>query len=517
MTRSSGPVPGHSESDRHDERDIAGAAVRGSALFVTRGFVLQLIGLGATIGIARLVTPTEFGAFAIAVAVMQAGLFITNLGFPAALIRKETAPTLEEQRATVGLTLAVGTGLAATAAFVALVALPVFGDRSEVADLVAISALALPLFAARLNSLVILNRNLRFERLVIIQATTQISFYAFALTGAAVGAGAEGLTAAVPLAALVSLVLATIIQPWEWGVSLEIKAIRGLAGFGLRAGMYRLATALYEMGAVTLFAAIGGQALAGFYGLSRRLLSPVYTTVQALHTVGFPALSRAETRSRAGQAAQGIRTALVGVGLAIAVIVGAADPLVETLFGERWLPAVDILTLTAAGLLFFAAVGGPLASLSMANGDARSPLIATVAQAAVTFSLAWALVGAGSDLTAVGVATGSGLLVFALAVYAMTAPAEVRSLRGVIVRTLVIVAVSAGVAKLVGPGDGLIGLIVAVAVSASIWAGLSAILMRPELVLLWEVARRYIRPALAWKPRPSAAAERSTAEGTPGN
>ncbi|MGI9557617.1 MAG: oligosaccharide flippase family protein, partial [Solirubrobacterales bacterium] len=501
---SSDPHAG-AEGGGPDRGEVAGAAVRGSALFVTRGLVLQLVGLGATIAIARLVSPTEFGAFAIAVAAMQAGLLITSLGFPAALIRKETEPTLGEQRAIVGLTLLVGTAIAAIAAFVALVLLPLLGERSEVADLVAISTLALPLFAARLNSLVILNRKLKFERLVVIQATTQISFYLFAVTGAVVGAGAVGLSIAVPLAALVSLVVATIIQPWEWGVSLEVKAIRGLAGFGLRTGLYRLTAALYEMGTVTLFAALGGQALAGFYGLSRRLLSPVYTTMQALYMVGFPALSRAAPEERAAQTAQAVRTSLVGVGVAIAVIVGAAEPLVSALFGDRWLPAVDILTLTAAGLLLFAAVGGPLASLSLANGDARSPLLATIGQAAATFALAVALIGGGSDLTAAGVATGIGLLVFALAVYGMTAPEPVRALRGVILRTVLIAAAAAAAANLVVSGDGLLALAAAIAISAAVWTGLTALLMRSELLLLWRVSQRYLRPMLSWRPLSRAA------------
>ena len=485
-------------NDRHEPRDVTGAAVRGSALFLTRGFVLQGVGLLATIGIARLVSPSEFGAFAIAAAVLQAGTLITTLGFPAALIRSEAHPTLGQQRAIVGFTLLVGGGLAATAALVAFVILPWAGSSSEVAELVAVAALALPLFAARMNSLVLLNRDLRFDGVVIIQATTQLAFYVFALTGALVGAGAFGLAAAVPLSAIISLVVASIVRPWEWGITLDLKAVRDLAGFGLKVGVYRLAAALYEVGSVTLFAAVGGQALAGFYGLSRRLLSPVYISAQSLHAVGFPALARADQRTRTQQTAQGIRTSLVAVGLAVTIIVGAADPLVAVLFGERWLPSVDILTLTAIGLLLFAAVGMPLSSLALANGDARSPLLATAAQAVVTFTLALVLIPRGSDLVAVGVAMAAGLGVFALVMFLLTAPPAIRAIRGPTVRTFIVAGISVAVAKLTQPGDSALGLIAAIAVSVAVWAALSALLMRSELRLFLDVLQRYVRPSAGW-------------------
>ncbi len=480
--------------ERPDSGHVAAAAVRGSALFLTRSVALQLVGLGATIGIARLVTPSEFGAFAIALAVLQAGLFVTNLGFPAAMIRKEEHPTLSEQRAMVGLTLAIGLALAVIAAAVAFVALPALGSESEVAELIAIAAIALPLFAARLNSMVIMNRELRFDRVVIVQAATQLAFYGFALGGAAVGAGAFGLATAVPLSAVISLALASALQPWQWGVTMDIRAIRGLAGFGVQVSVYRLAAALYELGVVTIFAVAGSQALAGFYGLSRRMLAPAYAVVQTLQGVGFPALSRADRAERGLRAAQAIRVAVVGVGFALAGLIGSAEPLISILFGERWLPAAEIATLTAAGLLLFASIGTPLSALALANGDARTPLLATLAQAALTFSLAVVLIGSSSDLVAAGVAVGVGLASFALLLFAATAPPQVRALRGLVLRALIIAALAAGAARLLQSGTEVVDLLITLGASGVVWFALTALLMRPELILLIEVVRRHVLP-----------------------
>ena len=488
-------------AERPESGQVAAAAVRCSALFLTRSFALQLVGLGATIGIARLVTPSEFGAFAIALAVLQAGLFVTNLGFPAAMIRKEEHPTLDEQRAMVGLTLAIGVGLAAIASAIAFVLLPALGSESEIAELIAVATVALPLFAARLNSMVVMNRELRFDRIVIVQALTQLSFYGFALAGAAVGAGAFGLAAAVPLSAVVSLVLASVLQPWQWGITLDFRAIRTLAGFGLQVSVYRLAAALYELGVVTIFAAVGSQALAGFYGLSRRILTPAYTVVQTLQGVGFSALARADEAERGLRTAQAIRVAVVGVSLVTAVVIGAAEPLISILFGERWLPAAEIATLTAAGLLLFASVGTPLSALALANGDARTPLLATVAQAAFTFSLAVILIP-GSDLFAAGLAMGVGLAAFAFLLFVATAPPEVRSLRGLLLRALVIAAVAAGAARLLQGGSELAELVITLAVSGTVWITLTALLMRAELTLLIEVIRRHVLPSRPGKASP---------------
>jgi O-antigen/teichoic acid export membrane protein len=488
-----------SVTERPQSAQVAAAAVSGSALFLTRSLALQLVGLGATIGIARLVTPSEFGAFAIALAVLQAGLFVTNLGFPAAMIRKEEHPTLAEQRAMVGLTLAIGTALAVIAAAIAFVLLPALNSESEIAELIAIAAVALPLFAARLNSMVIMNRELRFDRVVIVQAVTQLAFYGFALGGAVLGAGPFGLAAAVPLSAFISLGLASALQPWQWGITLELRAIRTLAGFGLQVSVYRLAAALYELGVVTIFAAVGSQALAGFYGLSRRVLTPAYTVVQTLQGVGFPALARAEEAERGQRAAQAIRVALVGVGLIAAVVIGAAEPLISILFGERWLPAAEIATLTAAGLLLFASVGTPLSALALANGDARSPLLGTLAQAAITFALAVILIP-GSNLFAAGLAMGVGLTAFSAFLFLATAPPAVRSLRGLVLRALIIAALAAGAARLLQDGGELVQLIITLGVSGAVWLALTAVFMRGELTMLIEVVRRHVLPQRSGEP-----------------
>jgi len=210
--------------------------------------------------------------------------------------------------------------------------------------------------------------------------------------------------------------------------------------------------------------------------------------------VGFPALARLQQDEvRFRQTAKATTISATAVGLLLAILVGAGEPLVAVLFGERWLPALEIITLSSAGLMLFASIGGLVSSLALAGGDTRSPVIAVVAQIVATVALAIVTVPSLDEVGA-GIAVGGGYAVFSAVLFFTTAPPEVRTSSARVARAILVAALAAGAARLLPAGNDVAGLLATLAVSGVAWLALSWVFTRPELELLVTLLRTHLLP-----------------------
>jgi len=463
------------------------------AVLLGRNLGAQVLAVGATIVLARLLSPKDYGAFAVASVIQQSAIIVVNFGLPAALVRRPSAPSIEELQSVSGYVLAMGTAVAAAALAIAFVILPLLGASSEVADLAAIACLSLPILGVQTAPIVLLSRSLDFRRVVVIEISDAIAFYSFAVIAAVAGLGAFSLAGAVPVAAIVGMIMAFRVRPWERGFRIHREHIRRLAPFGMRVGVFQAAAITRELGFVALLAGLGGQALAGFYGMALRLFAPPYAAMAAIERVGLAAFTKVESgANRARQAARAAGVAMLAVGLPMALVAGAADPLVSLLFGSRWLPAADIAVVASAGVLLFSGAGTVLVSHAFSEGDARSPLIGILSQIVVLLGLALILVP-GDPQIGTGVALGAGFAAFALVIW-LRAPREARSSGAAIIGGLLVAAGAAacGHAAAATVGTGAVAVGVSVAVTATVWAVLAVLLARPSLKLLISLIRRHL-------------------------
>jgi O-antigen/teichoic acid export membrane protein len=468
--------------------------VRGTVALIARTIGLQALGFVAFIGLARLISPSDLGLFAIALGVQDVCLVIVAAGLPAALIRQERPPTAVEQHAVAGFTVLVALGLALIALLVGFAVLPAAGVESHVAELIAIACLALPILATRVIPLALLTRELRFELVARIDIITRVALYAWALAGAAAGFGVYALVSAIPVSAVVAAVLAARWQPWARGFSLDLDIVARHARFGFQVAGLRLLTSGFAFSAVAAFAVFGGTALAGFYGLSQRALGLPLSAVQALRRVGFPALARLDPAVRSRRAARVIGISAVGVSAPLAVVAGSAEPLVAVLFGARWLPAADIMILSAPGLLVFASVGAVIGSQAIADGNVRAPMIAVTLQIATTVGLA-ALLAPELEAVGAGVAMGTGYAIYAAALLvAVNDPHAWRAI-GSVLPALVVAAGAVGLGQAAPVADDLAGLLIAGGISGTVWLALALLLVRAELFDLVRLLRRHMAPA----------------------
>lgn len=453
-------------------------AVRGVSVLVVRTLGLQAVTFGATIVIARLLSPSDYGIFALALAIQQIARSMIELGLPVPLVQRDTPPTVAEQRTVTGVVFAAGAAFFAIVTAVAFVALPLLSIDSAVMRSAAVASAAVPLYALRLVPMILIERDLQFNRLIAVEISETLAFYAFALPAAALDLGAYSLAGGIPVAALIGVIVATCLKPWSFGLRLDFAVIRPLAAFGLRVATLYPLQLVRELGVVGIGSIAGGPAAVGFYAFSLRLFALHTALTTSIQRVGLPVLARATDRS--GLAAQATAVSAVAAGLVTAVVAGATDPLVACLFGSKWSPVADVVLVLAPGFLVAASAGAVMSSLALASRNAAAPIHAAIAAAAVSTTLAAATVpwlGA----RGAGVATAAGLIVLAVWL-AVSLPGAAGALKPV-AKAVVIAAVAAVSARGLVTGTDLVALLSAAGIAGAVWLALTCLLMRGELRL----------------------------------
>lgn len=476
--------------DRAGEAAVAGAAARGVAILGVRTLLLQVATIGATVALARLLAPRDYGLFAVGLAVQQLTRAGIDLGLPVPLVRRKAPPTLEELRALTGFVLLVGVAIAGLAALVAFGVMPLVWERRAVLDVVAVMCLATPFYAARTASMVRLERGLAFGRIALVETTEALGFYAFAVPAAALGLGAYSLAGGTAVAIASSAAVALLVAPWPFGVSLRFRLLRPLARLGAGAGLIYPVQLVREMGFVSVLTAIGGASLTGFYGFAQRIFSIPTALLIALQRVSLPALSQVETGARRDErTAQAIAVSGVVLGLPMALLVGAVDPLLAVAFGDRWVPAGDVVRGAALGTALASTAGVMLVNYFLANDRSRPPLESALAALVVSLGASAVLVP-WLEETGAGIALSCALVAMTGFAYARAPLAVRRSLPSLAI-AIAVAAAAAVAATLAAPGQGVADLAIAVAVAGAVWIAGSMAFNRAQLAILLRLARAF--------------------------
>lgn len=459
-------------------------------MLVGRTLGLQLLTAGITVVLARILTPADYGLFAIALAVQLVGQRAAELGLPAALVQMEEDPPPQLQSAVAGVLLLTSTSLASLLLIGAFALTPALEASSRTLDVIAISCTAIPFYAARAMPMVAMERQLRFGRVAIVETADTLAFNGFALVGAIAGLGAFSLAGAVPAGGIAGVITAWAIQPFHRRPSVDLDAVRPLAAFGLRVSVLQGVNLMRELGFVVIVAAVGGSAAAGFYGMAKRLFSFPIALTSAVFRVSFPALSR-DAASRPARAAKVAVYTAIAAGLPLAWVAGGIQPLIGVVLGEEWMPTTDIVLIGSLGMMLTASANATLLSFSLAEGKASYPMAASIAEAVVALALAAALTKSLGE-AGVGLALTVSALVATIVLAIGTHPLLRRALLAV-AKTSLIAAAAATAAQLVNVANDLAGLIVSLAVVSVVWLGLEIIFSRADLTKIVNLARPLLR------------------------
>lgn len=377
----------------------------GSALF-WKGLqlsVTKLLYFARLLILARLLTPDDFGLFAIAAVVLGVLLTLSDLGTGPALVQKENvkpqdyvaAWTLEILRA-----LIISIFLLLSAPFVA----ELFGDPRAVNI---IRALALrPLLVALTSSqLAKLNRGLEFRTMAALKVPAAFIDLLVAVSLAET-LGVWALVIGVLAGEVATVILAYVLRPWRPGFSVRREFVLPLITYGrwiFLTGLIALA------GGTVLQAVIArklGTAELGIFYMAMQLANlPSEVTDQVVTPVAFPLYAR--LRHNRERIRRTFRTIYIGMSSvlipAYALLIALAPALISNVLGPDWAGTASVVqVLGVAGLISVLSD----ATVPLLNGVGQ-PYKVTLLEAAQSFFVivsvwhlaeAYGVVGAASAL-----------------------------------------------------------------------------------------------------------------------
>lgn len=465
---------------------LGASAARGVGVLVGRTLGLQLLTAGVTVVLARLLTPADYGMFALALSIQLAGQRLAELGMPAALIGQADEPSAEQQAAMGGAMLSTSLLVSGTLFAVAFALAPALGFDSEALRVVAVAGVAMPLYSGRAVPTALLERHLQFGRVALVEAADTLTFNAFALAGALAGFGAFSLAGAVPAGALASAAAAWALQPFARRPRLQLDPLRPMLKFGAQITLVQAINVMQEVGFVAALTAVGGSATAGFYAMAKRLFSFPIALTGAVARVSFPALSRSQglRPSRAARAA--LYTTIVA-GLPLALVAGAVQPLIGVVLGDTWMPTSDVVLAGSLGMMIAASANATMIGYALAEGAVGSVIAACAFEALLAIAIAIALTTSLGE-TGIGLALTISSLGAMVVLAIRTHPTIRRSLLFVLKMSL-ISGVAVLAAQLVGVENDAVGLAVALLTVIAVWFPLQLVFSRNEMRSLFQLIR----------------------------
>lgn len=279
-----------------EELDLAAVksrSVKGMATLTGGGVILTLI---SGIGVLLLTTflgPQEFGTYGLVASVMVVLSYFSDIGLAASLIQKKDAITTDDLRTTFTIQQILVLSILAITLIFSQNIFKFYNFSTPQTWL--FYSLLIAFFLSSLKSIpsVLLERSLRFDRIMLVRIVEALVFNLTAVTLAILNFGVVSYVPAVIAQSLVGVILIYIFKPWPIKFAYSHTSLKKLLNFGVPYQLNSLiAVAKDQFVNLFLYKIVGVSAMGlvnwGFYysQMPQRLIMDNATKV------AFPALAR---------------------------------------------------------------------------------------------------------------------------------------------------------------------------------------------------------------------------------
>lgn len=281
-----------------DLNQVGQRSVTGIIALASRTLVVQIVSFLATLALTIFLDPSTYGVFYIVSSVVNFLTYFSDIGLAAALIQKKTKVTRQDLTTTFSIQQALILFL-----LILLLAFTPLIRRYYGMDQAAVYllwALGFSLFLSSLKTIpsILLERHLKFDKLIIPQIAENLVFNLVAVYFAWQGYGITAFTFAVLARGLVGLILIYIISPWRPGLSISVKSLKHLLKFGLPYQVNTFLAVLKDDGMSILLGGIVGTTGMGYIGWASRWANmPLRIFMDNVTKVAFPAFSRLQSHT----------------------------------------------------------------------------------------------------------------------------------------------------------------------------------------------------------------------------
>jgi len=341
--------------------------------------VRQLIGLGSTAVICRILDPDDFGLLAMVQTLTTFLLLVSDMGMSWANVNKKDLRSND-----VNVLFWSGAVFGALAWGVCIVAAPAvawFYDRPELTPICIVLGVSLLLSGLTTQPLALLKRQMRQKTFSAVQTIAAAVAAVVGITLAAAGAGYWALVAQPLASALVLLILSLQQSGYRPGVPRLSQGILPLLTFGGYVGVCNIVTYFQlNLDNILIGRRCGAEEL-GYYSRAYFLRTlPALYAAMALTDLMVPALTALrDDRQRLGAAYRKAIRLTAFVGCPMGAFLGVTAPeTIRLIYGDKWeavVPLLAWLSLPAIVLPFYTSMGW----LFLAAGKARQMFLQTLA------------------------------------------------------------------------------------------------------------------------------------------
>lgn len=367
----------HSATQQLEVSEIKRRSLSGAASYFGRTIFLQIIGLLSAFALSYYFSPEDFGVYGFVIQIIGILTFFSDVGLAAALIQKKEEPSTLDYRTAFGVQQLLSWAIVLVAALLAQLAVVESKIGAEGQWVLYALAVSFPLATIKTIPSIILERKLQFSKLVLPQIFEQIVFHGVLIYMAITGVGVLAYAWAIILRSIVGVVVMTIIQPWSFGIALNMESLRSLIGFGIKFQLNDLLARIKDQ----LFYLFLGFVLPirefGYVQWAKNWsMYPYNLTVQNVLAITFPTFSRLQHDKAILQKA--IEKSLFFISLALfPLIVGMSIfifPFIQLVPAwEKWLPAAPLLVLFCISIAW-GGISTPLTNALNAIGQINTTL-----------------------------------------------------------------------------------------------------------------------------------------------
>ncbi len=399
------------------EGDLATRSVRAGSFAGAAQVGRAVIELAATVILARLLLPEEFGLVGMVVAFTGFLVLFKDLGLSTATIQR---PDISQSDVSALFLLNVGAGTVLT--LLCAVLAPVlawFYDEPRLLDITLALSVAFLIGALGVQHHALLRRQLKFGRIAAVEITAAVVGVGVGVAAAVAGWGYWALVARALASEIVAGIAPWLLCSWRPGVPRFDARVKELAAFGGNITAFGVVNYFARNLDDILIGRLFGPAILGFYQKAYELLMlPLRQINNPIGAVALPALSELDPQSERYRAAylRILEKLLLVTSLVGGILCGTADWVVVIVLGEQWLPAAPIFAWL--GLLVFTQPIGNTVSWLFITQDRTSALlrwgVVGSALAVISFlvGLSWGAVGVAACYAISGVVVRTPLLLW---------------------------------------------------------------------------------------------------------
>ena len=352
------PVPDDPEPRRPPTRsttpqNLTAVTVHGLKWSYASTVVTVVFQIGVTAVLARILTPAAFGLVAMAAVFLGFGQYFAQMGAGQAVVQR---PELSRDDVKTAFTTSVLIGLAFCGLFIALAPFTeaLFPDTPDVVQVTRVMAITFIIGGFTATTQGLLRRRFAFRAIALTEIGSYLLGYAtVGLTLALLDFGAWSLVAASLAQGALAAAAYTTLCRRDVGVGLKATSFKNIYAYGSRVSIIGFAEFIgYNLDKLWTGHFLGSQAM-GLYTRAVNIAGmPLYYLTTSLSRVLLPGYSRIQSeRARLKSVYLATITVIAAIIIPISWgVAGAAEEVILTLLGPRWVTAAPVLTVLALGV-----------------------------------------------------------------------------------------------------------------------------------------------------------------------